>query len=233
MRHDGVHEQLDFLFEPIDGFESGGGRLCLCHCAFCGLSLFCAVRPRLSAVTIAVIAACTSSSVSVRSGDWNVRRNDRLTLPSGMPLPWYRSNSRTWIERVGSGRPNGATNRFGRQGIRDENRDVAHDERVPRQRGRAQRLDRRRGASPRRGRSRRRRPRPRPADRALRRSPATSWPKTPIARPLIRMCARRGRGRGYVRSASVNVSVTEASAASCSTTPLMSEKSTGRRAPLQ
>src|SRR6185436_7844324 len=29
--HDGVHKEFDLLFEPIDGLESGGGRLCLCH----------------------------------------------------------------------------------------------------------------------------------------------------------------------------------------------------------
>src|SRR6185503_6661195 len=44
-------------------------------------------------------------------------------------------------ERVGRGRPNGATNRIGRQGIRDENRHVAHDERVTRQCRGAARLD--------------------------------------------------------------------------------------------
>ena len=49
---------------------------------------------RTSAWTISVIARCTSASVSVRSAAWNVSRYDRLTRPSGTPLPWYRSNSR-------------------------------------------------------------------------------------------------------------------------------------------
>src|SRR5262249_50807344 len=95
-------ELLQLLFEPIDGFQVGrGGRdRCLCHSGYLTL---CQVRrpgylrtapcAPARALTMRSMAASTSASVIVRSGERNVRRSDRLTRSSGTPLPLYRSNS--------------------------------------------------------------------------------------------------------------------------------------------
>ena len=88
---DYADQHLDFLFQPVDRLEIDRVR----HDCFCHLLLSVFPRRALSssASTIAAIAASTSSSVSVRSDERNVRRSDKLTRPSGTPFPWYRSNS--------------------------------------------------------------------------------------------------------------------------------------------
>src|SRR5919109_2298230 len=86
---DDADQHFDFLFETIDGFECGDG---CCRCSFGrrrGHNDYRWIAPNVSvsARTIVSIAALTSASVSVRSGARNVRRSDKLTLPSGMPFP--------------------------------------------------------------------------------------------------------------------------------------------------
>src|SRR5436190_17870320 len=94
-------EHLELLLEPVDGFDVDRLRR---DCRFCHEYLAPDPRPGLrhrrtapclapNASTMRVIASSTSASVSVRSGERNVRRNERLTRPSGTPLPRYRSNS--------------------------------------------------------------------------------------------------------------------------------------------
>src|SRR5262245_36578264 len=116
-----VHQKFDFVLESIDGIEIDSARDCLlchpCRLTYRGEGSTAAQivaqmesrqsrtgtsrrRPRwtapcvsFSAAMIRSIAACTSTSVRVLSDDRNVKCSDRLTRPSGIPLPWYRSNS--------------------------------------------------------------------------------------------------------------------------------------------
>src|SRR5581483_6664046 len=113
------HEQPDLFLEPIDGLELDISRGHLRHALNprvrsrpASPPLPGAGRPngsqrrtapysRPSAPTIASTLACTSASVSVRSSAWKVIRTDRLTDPSGIPWPWYRSKNVTLVSGAG------------------------------------------------------------------------------------------------------------------------------------
>src|SRR5262249_54309019 len=75
-------ELFQFLFEAIDRFEFNAG-----HCRLRHAYLLTAPWESASAFTMRSIAASTSASVNVRSGERNVSRSERLTRPSGTPLP--------------------------------------------------------------------------------------------------------------------------------------------------
>ena len=91
------------------------------------------VRPRASAVDDPSMACCTSSSVNVRSGCAERQANDRLTWPSGTPLPCTDRTPRR-NQRGGRVRSDRATNICGWQAIGDDDRQVTDDGRVTRKR---------------------------------------------------------------------------------------------------
>ena len=75
----------------------------------------------------------------MRSAAWNVSRSDRLTAPVGHAfalVPIEDAQRRERRRQIATGRQNGATNDFRRQGIRDDDREIADDERMTRQRPR-------------------------------------------------------------------------------------------------
>src|SRR3954452_3605303 len=80
-------ELFQLLFQPVDGvqFDRWSCDRCLCH----ELSPHRLTAPCVSAraPTMPTIAASISPSVSVRSGQRNVKRSERLTRSSGTPLP--------------------------------------------------------------------------------------------------------------------------------------------------
>ena len=175
-------------------------------------------------------------------GAWNVSRTDRLTAAvRHCPCPDSDRKTRSPTSGAGdrvAGRLNGATNDFRRQGIGDDDREIADDERIPRQRrGRvagvvgARRAAARsrfssatntrscRGSAARVGDRRRQL-----ADERRRSAPPFRRSTT---RPL-------DRAPGTARSAGSNrTRRRRAPRHSCSTTPLTSKKSTSRAPPDQ
>ena len=113
---------------------------------------------RASAARIASKLCCTSASVSVRSADWNVKRTDRLTARPGRPCPDTDRKSdgdqrRTAPRAVARMVPRMIS--AGKE-FSDDDREVADDERIPRQRLRRVATERSRGTlRARRGRARR------------------------------------------------------------------------------
>ena len=111
------------------------------------------------------IALCTSASVSVRSADRNVRRSERLTLPSGTPLP-CSDRTRGRPARAGRGVAHGVADRP-RQGVSSTRIEMSRATDGKRGSGYAASACAGNCVERRRGRPRRRRPASRPAGRAL------------------------------------------------------------------
>ena len=181
------------------------------------------------------IAVWTSASVSVRLGDRNVRRSDRLTLTVGNALALVAIELDALDTSVlGAAAADRRHERRRRQGVVDEHRDVARDRRVARQRLDAQIACAGPSAQPRRGRSRRRRPVPRqPAGAGDRRARAGRRvrPRVPSSRAPRGSTGATSHGS---RHAAVESHVERRSASQTrSTTPLMSKKSTSRAPPAQ